>query len=176
MVDKASNWVPLTNEKLFFAQTLLSYYQLEQEKNSAFSKNKLAGLEESIVSHLNNAYTALLCELAAEHDVPFQVEVITLNELNASLMKKDNGRRDIAELIALVEDQGSWLSKILRKHRNRFISKQEKSEYQGEQPEQINTIAIQSVEESEDSDFDVQSHYVSLKALVDSVRSYRMED
>ncbi|GAA3911847.1 DUF6586 family protein [Litoribacillus peritrichatus] len=175
MADKASNWIPLTNEKLFFAQVILSYYQTEQQKQSTFGKNTLAGLAESAIAHLYNAYTGLLCELAAEHNLVFQPESITLNELNESLMTRDNGRRDIAELLALVEDQNSWLSGLLSRYRNRFISKQQKSEYKAEEPQLINAISVQSVEDAH-SEFDIQAAYQSLKALVESIRSYRIED
>ncbi|GLQ31019.1 DUF6586 family protein [Litoribrevibacter albus] len=176
MADKASNWVPLTNEKLYFAQVILDYLKDEQAKESVFSKNRIAALEESAVSHLYNAYIALLCELAAEHNVPFQVEQLTLNQLNEALMQRDDGRREIAELMALLSEPGSWLSRLHQSYRNRFVAKQKKSEYKGEEPELLSLVAIDaSVDESEEN-LDLLGAYQAMKQLVDQVRSYRLED
>lgn len=176
MADKASNWVPLTNEKLYFAQVVLDYLKDEQAKESVFSKNRMAALEESAVSHLYNAYTALLCELAAEHNVPFQPDQLTLNQLNEALMQRDDGRREIAELMALLSEPGSWLSRLQQSYRNRFVSKQKKSEYKGEEPELLSIVAVDVSANEEFDSFDLWDAYQAMKQLVDHVRSYRLED
>jgi hypothetical protein len=176
MADKASNWVPLTNEKLYFSQILLGYLKEEQEKASVFSKNRMAALEESVQIHLYNAYVSLLCELAAEHSLPFNAETLTLNELNTALMERDDGRREVAELLQLIEDPSSWLSQLLKGYRNRFISKQQKSEYQGETPELISAVAIDVTVQDEPESLDLHQAHIQLKTLVDSIRSYRLED
>ena len=178
MADKASNWVPLTNEKLFFAQTLLGYLQQEKDSASAFSANRVAALEESTVVHLYNAYQALLCELAAEHNLPFQAESISLQILNEGLQKRNDGRREIAELMALSDNANSWLPLLFNNYRQRFISKQVKSIYQGEQPadsaDLISAINIDACQAP--VSFDLFHIYEQLKTLVNAIRAYRMED
>lgn len=175
MADKASNWVPLTNEKLYFAHLMLAYIEQEQQVSSVFSKNKIAALEESAIMHLYNAYIGVLCELAAEHNVPFSADSISLSLINDALMQRDDGRREVAELLGLLEDPRSWLSRLIQSYRNRFVSKQEKSEYQGETPELISSIAI-DVMGIEDETLNVVEAHHALKALVDDIRSYRLED
>ncbi|MFC3149647.1 DUF6586 family protein [Litoribrevibacter euphylliae] len=175
MADKASNWVPLTNEKLYFAQIALSFFEEEQAKSSVFSQNRLVALEESAVAHLYNAYVGLLCELAAEHNVPFQSETLTLNQLNDALMKRDDGRREIAELLNLLAEPNSWLSRLHQSYRNRFVAKQKKSEYIGEEPELVSLIAI-DVTEQEPEGLNLLDAHQAMKQLVEQVRSYRLED
>ena len=176
MADKASNWVPLTNEKLYFAQIMLSYLEQEQQKDSVFGKNRIAALSESVETHLYNAYVSILCELAAEHSVPFQADTITLSALNDTLMQRDDGRREIAELLHLMEEPNSWLARLHQNYRNRFVSKQKKSEYEGETPELISTVAIDVAGSSEPEELNLFDAFKSMKALVDSIRSYRLED
>jgi hypothetical protein len=176
MADKASNWVPLTNEKLYFAQIALGYVEEEQAKDSVFSKNRLAALEESAMIHLHNAYVGLLCELAAEHNVAFHPEQITLNMLNDALMQRDDGRREIAELLGLLSEPNSWLSRLLQSYRNRFVAKQKKSEYQGEEPELVSIVAIDVSEEATTEGLNLFDAYRAMKQLIDQVRSYRLED
>jgi hypothetical protein len=177
MADKASNWVPLTNEKLFFAQTLLAYYKQEQSSSSLFAQSRLAALEESIVIHLYNAYQSLLCELAAEHSLVFKADQISLGWLNEQLQSRDDGRREIAELLSLVEQPSSWLSELFLTYQARFIAKQQKSEYQGEEPEKINVInAIEVVDDEKSVRVDLITIHECLKKLIDDVRSYRLED
>lgn len=175
MADKASNWVPLTNEKLYFAQIALSFFTEEQAKASVFSQNRLAALEESAVTHLYNAYIGLLCELAAEHNVPFQPDSLSLNQLNEALMKRDDGRREIAELLNLLAEPNSWLSRLHQTYRNRFVAKQKKSEYQGEEPELVSLVAI-DITEQETEGLNLFDAHDAMKQLVDQIRSYRLED